>query len=51
MSTEKKKLIDETVENLKHLDEKSLYLIKSGAELLKSRDELDRQEADKKKVV
>lgn len=42
MSDEKKKLIKETVENLKNLDEKSLLIIKSGAELLKSRDALDR---------
>lgn len=43
MSEEKKKLIDETIENLKHLDEKSLTIIKSGAELLKSRDALDKE--------
>lgn len=43
MSEEKKKLIDETIENLKHLDEKSLAIIKSGAELLKSRDALDKE--------
>ena len=41
MSEEKKKLIDETVENLKHLDEESLLLIKSGAEMLKIRDSMD----------
>lgn len=43
LSEEKKKLIDETVENLKHLDEKSLLIMKSGAELLKSRDALDKE--------
>lgn len=43
MSDEKKKLIDETVENLKHLDMESLVLMKSGTELLKTRDELERQ--------
>lgn len=43
MSEEKKQLIKETVENLKHLDKKSLLLMKSGAELLKSRDALERE--------
>lgn len=41
VSEEKKKLIDETVENLKHLDKESLLLIKSGAEMLKIRDSMD----------
>ena len=41
VSEEKKKLIDETVENLKHLDKESLLIIKSGAEMLKSRDSMD----------
>ena len=41
MSEEKKKLIDEIVENLKHLDKESLLIIKSGAEMLKSRDSMD----------
>lgn len=44
MSDEKRKLIDETVENLRHLDRESLLIIKSGAELLKSRDALDRKQ-------
>lgn len=44
MNDEKKQLIEETVENLKYLDEKSLLLMKSGAELLKSRDALDKEE-------
>ena len=43
MSDEKRRLIDETVENLKHLDRESLLVIKSGAELLKARDALDRK--------
>ena len=30
MSEEQKKLIDETVENLRHLDKESLLIIKSG---------------------
>lgn len=44
MSDEKKKLIKETVENLKYLDRESLLIIKGGAELLKSRDALDRKQ-------
>lgn len=42
MNNEKKKLIKETVENLKYLDRESLLILKSGAELLKSRDALDK---------
>lgn len=38
MSDEKKKLIKETVDNLKLLDKESLLIIRSGAEMLKSRD-------------
>ena len=41
MSEEKKKMISETVENLKHLDEKSLLIMKSGSELLKARDAIE----------
>lgn len=41
MSEEKKKLINETVENLKHLDKESLLIIKSGAEFLKCREALN----------
>lgn len=48
LSDEKKKLIDETVENLKHLDEESLIVMKAGAELLKSRDALDKKESGHK---
>ena len=44
MSDEKRRLIDETVENLKHLDRESLLVIKSGAELLKAMDALDRKQ-------
>lgn len=48
MNEEKKRLIAETVENLKHLDKESLILIKSGTELLKSRDTInDAQEVAK----
>lgn len=41
MSEEKRKLIEATVENLKHLDKESLLIIKSGAEMLKARDALE----------
>ena len=39
-----KKLINETVENLRHLDKESLLIIKSGTEMLKSRDAMDRED-------
>ena len=58
MCEEQKKLIDETVENLRHLDKESLLIIKSGSEMLKSRDAIKetgvKQEAKdepKKEVV
>lgn len=41
MGEDKKKLISETVENLKHLDKESLLIIKSGAEMLKIRDSMN----------
>lgn len=44
MSEEQKKLIDETVENLRHLDKESLLIIKSGTEMLKSRDAMEREQ-------
>lgn len=43
MSEEKKKMFEETVENLKHLDEESLRMMKFGSALLRDRDELDRK--------
>lgn len=42
MSDEKKKLIEQTVENLKHLDRESLLIMRSGAEMLKSRDDIEK---------
>ena len=48
LDQEKKKLIADTVENLKQLDKESLLLMKHGAELLKTRDDLDKSEQDKK---
>ena len=41
MGEDKKKLISETVENLKHLDKESLLIIRSGAEMLKIRDSMN----------
>lgn len=44
MSDELKRMITETVENLKHLDEESLRIMKSNSEILKARDALDKKE-------
>lgn len=44
MSEESKRMIEETVENLKHLDEESLRIMKSNSEILKARDALDRSD-------
>lgn len=41
MSEEKRKLIEETVENLKQMDKESLMIIRIGSEMLKARDALD----------
>lgn len=43
MSEEQKKLIKETVENLKHLDRQSLLVIKGSAEVLKAREAMDKK--------
>ena len=43
MSEEKQKLIEEMVENLKQMDHESLVIMKSGAEMLRARDALDRE--------
>ena len=51
MSEEQKKLIDETVDNLKHLNKESLLIIKSGTEMLKSRDAMDREREKDKEAV
>lgn len=51
MSEEQKKLIDETVENLRHLDKESLLIVKSGTEMLKARDSMDRERKTEKEVV
>lgn len=44
MTEETRKIITETTEILKHLDRKSLELIRTGAELLRTRDAMDLQE-------
>lgn len=41
MSEEMKKMIEDTVENLKHLDKESLLIVRSNSEILKARDALD----------
>ena len=43
MSEEKKNMIKQTVENLKHLDEESLKIMKSNSEVLKARDALEKE--------
>lgn len=50
MSEEQKKLIDETVDNLRHLNEESLLIVKSGTEILKARDAMDKQDNDQKEI-
>lgn len=51
MSEERKKLIEETVENLKHLDKESLLIVKGGAEMLKIRDTLEKSEDDTTQIA
>lgn len=48
MSEKTRRMISETVENLKHLDEQSLQIIKSNSEVLKARDALDKKSDDSK---
>jgi hypothetical protein len=49
MSEEQKRLIEETVENLKHLDKESLLVVKGSVEVLKARDAMEK-DGSKKKV-
>ena len=51
MTNEKKKDIKETVDMLKQLDRNSLLLIKNGTELLKARQELDKEEKEEKQTA
>lgn len=48
MSEEQKKLIEETVENLKHLDKESLLVVKGSVEVLKTRDAMEKRDSEKK---
>lgn len=48
MSEESRRMIEETVENLKHLDEESLRIMKSNSEILKARDALDKKDQEQK---
>lgn len=50
MSEEAKELINKTVENLKHMDEESLLIMKSSSEVLKARDLLDKKTDEEKKT-
>lgn len=46
MSEDIKRMISKTVENLKHLDEESLRIMKSNSEILRARDALDKKESE-----
>ena len=48
MSEEQKRLIEETVENLKHLDKESLLVVKGSVEVLKARDAMENAGPEKK---
>lgn len=43
MSEEQKKMIRETVENMKQMDRNSLLIMKGNSEVLKARDAMDRE--------
>ena len=42
MTEERKTLLSEITEELKHLDQKSLELMRTGAELLRCRDAMEK---------
>lgn len=44
MTEERKTLLNEITENLEHLDQKSLELMRTGVELLRSRDAIETME-------
>lgn len=48
MNEKEKKLIAETVENLKQMDEESLRIMKSNSDVLKARDALDKGTSDER---
>lgn len=47
MSEKEKRLIAETIANLKQMDEASLRIMKSNSEILKARDALDKQDSNR----
>lgn len=51
MSEEQKKMIRETVENMKQMDMKSLLVMRGGSELLRARDAMDEQDREPEKKV
>lgn len=51
MSEEQKKMIRETVENMKQMDRNSLLIMKGSSELLKARDAMDEQDRELEKKV
>lgn len=51
MSEEQKKLIEETVENLKHLDKESLLVVRGSVEVLKARDAMEKRDPEQKETA
>ena len=49
VSEEEKKLIQETVGNLKHLDKESLLVVKGSVDVLRARDAMDKDPEKKKR--
>ncbi|WP_461810869.1 hypothetical protein [Faecalimonas sp.] len=47
MSEELRKLVEETVTNMKKMDKESLLIMKSNSEVLKARDCLDKENCEK----
>lgn len=48
MSEELKRLVEETVTNMKQMDKESLLIMKSNSEVLKIRDSLEKTNSEKK---
>lgn len=51
MSEEVKKLIKETVENLKHLDKSGIFLVKNGTDVLFAKKILDSESEGKENEI
>lgn len=51
MREEQKKMIRETVENMKQMNMSSLLVMRSGSELLRARDEMDEKDKEAEKKV